>query len=47
MYITPKILKVTPLDEYKLELVYKTGEVKIFDMTELIETSKYYEKLKD
>lgn len=47
MYITPKILKVQALENYKIELLYETGEVKIYDMTELLNTCKFYEKLKD
>lgn len=47
MYITPKILKAEPLDNYKIELLYETGETKIYDMTELIYTCKFYGNLKD
>ena len=32
----PKILNVTPLDDYKLKLEYSTGEIKIFDVTPYI-----------
>ena len=47
MYITPKLLDVKVLEDYKIELFYETGEVKIYDMTELLNTCKFYEKLKD
>ena len=47
MYITPKIIKVKVLENYKIELEYESGEVKIFDMTEIINTCKFYENLKD
>lgn len=47
MYITPKILKVTALENYKIELLYETGEIKIYDMTQLINTCKFYKRLKD
>ena len=47
MYITPKIIKVNVLEEYKIELLYETGELKIYDMEELLDTCKYYKNLKD
>lgn len=47
MYITPKILQVRMLDDYKIYLIYETGEEKIYDMSKLLNTSKFYEKLKD
>ncbi len=47
MYITPKILQVRTLDDYKIYLIYETGEEKIYDMSKLLNTSKFYEKLKD
>lgn len=47
MYITPKILEVKALENYKIELLYETGELKIYDMTELLNTCKFYENLKD
>ena len=47
MYITPKIIKAKALENYKIELLYETGEEKIYDMAELINTCKFYEKLKD
>ena len=47
MYITPKILQVRTLEDYKIYLIYETGEEKIYDMSKLLNTSKFYEKLKD
>ena len=47
MYITPKILKVKALEGYQIELEYETGEIKIYDMTELLSTCKAYHNLKD
>lgn len=47
MYITPKILKVKVLENYKIELLYETGEIKIYDMKEMLNTCKYYKNLKD
>ena len=47
MYITPKILKVKALEGYQIELEYETGEIKIYDMTELLNSCKAYQKLKD
>lgn len=47
MYITPKIIKAEAIEDYKIELIYETGEIKIYDMTKLINSCKFYEKLKD
>ena len=47
MYITPKILQVRTLEDYKIYLIYETGEEKIYDMSKLLDTCKFYEKLKD
>ncbi len=47
MYITPKLIKARALDDYKIELLYETGEEKVYDMKKLIDTCKFYEKLKD
>lgn len=44
-YITPDIVKVKVLEDYKLYLMFKTGEEKIFDMSELIRNHKMYSKL--
>ena len=47
MYITPRILKAKALDNYKIKLQYETGEVKIYDMTELLNTCEFYKNLRD
>lgn len=44
-YITPDIIEVKVLEDYKLYLMFETGEEKIFDMSELINASKMYLKL--
>lgn len=44
-YITPDIKEVKVLEDYKLYLMFETGEEKIFDMSELIKNSKMYVKL--
>lgn len=44
-YITPDIVKVKVLEDYKLYLMFKTGEEKIFDMSSLIKNHKMYFKL--
>ncbi len=46
-YITPDIVKVKALDDYKIYLKFNTGEEKIYDMRELIENHKVYCRLKD
>jgi len=40
----PKIMRVEPLDEYKIKLSYETGEIKIFDVLPYI-SGKWYEEL--
>lgn len=47
MYITPKIIKAKAIEDYKIELEYETGEVKIYNMSELLDTCKFYKNLKD
>lgn len=47
LYITPDIVKVKVLEDYKLYLMFETGEEKICDMSELIKNSKMYSKLND
>jgi hypothetical protein len=42
----PKILKVNPLNDYKLKLLYETGEIRIFDVSPYIHGS-WYSQLKD
>lgn len=47
MYITPKIVKAEAIGDYKIQLEYETGEIKVYDMTELLNTCKFYKNLKD
>ena len=47
MYITPKIIRAKALEDYKIELLYETGELKIYDMTELLNTCEFYKNLKN
>ncbi|MGN1301387.1 MAG: DUF2442 domain-containing protein [Clostridia bacterium] len=47
MYMTPKLIRAKALENYKIELLYETGELKIYDMTELLNTCEFYKKLKD
>ncbi|MDO9533953.1 MAG: DUF2442 domain-containing protein [Bacillota bacterium] len=35
--LQPRILKVEPVEEYKLKLNYETGEVRIFDVLPYID----------
>lgn len=44
--LQPKLLKIEPLDSYKIKLEYETGEVKIFDVTPYI-LGNWYEELND
>lgn len=46
-YITPDILEVKALDNYKLYLIFGNGEEKIFDMKSIINSSKMYFRLMD
>ena len=47
MYITPRIIRAKALKDYKIELLYETGELKIYDMKELLNTCEFYKNLKD
>lgn len=47
MYITPDILKVEILENYEIKIIFDTKETKIYDMKNLINKYKIYEKLKD
>ena len=38
MYMTPKLIRARALENYKIELLYETGELKIYDMQELLNT---------
>ena len=43
--LQPKVLDVQPLPDYKLLLLFETGEKKVFDVMPYIKGS-WYEKLK-
>lgn len=47
MEVTPDIIEVRALDKYYIYLKFKTGEEKIYDMSEHIQKIKFYEKLKN
>ena len=47
MNITPDIIEVRALEKYYIYLKFKTGEEKVFDMTEHIEKIPYFNKLKN
>jgi hypothetical protein len=44
--LTPKMTSVKPLDNYKLEICFETGEKKIFDVTPYI-GGNWYSALAD
>ena len=44
--LQPKILRVTTLPDYKLQLFYETGEEKIFDVSPYI-CGDWYGRLRD
>ena len=44
--LQPELLKVTPTDNYKLLLLYETGEQKLFDVLPYI-SGEWYGELKD
>lgn len=44
--LQPELLSVTPKDNYKLLLVYETGEQKLFDVLPYI-SGEWYGELKD
>ena len=41
------ILMKNGQDYFKIELLYETGEVKIYDMKQLLNDCKFYKNLKD
>ena len=47
MYMTPKLIRARALENYKIELLYETGELKIYDMQELLNTCELYKELKN
>jgi hypothetical protein len=44
--LEPRIRRIKPLPEYKLQLGYETGEVKVFDVKPYIRGS-WYSELRD
>ena len=46
MEITPDIIEVKTLEGYYIYIKFKTGEEKVYDMTEHIKNKKYYNALK-
>lgn len=44
--MSPKVLEVTPLEQYRLQIHFDTGEIKIFDVTPYIH-GDWYGKLAD
>ena len=42
--LSPKILRIEPLDNYKIKLNYETGEIKLFDVLPYI-SGDWYEEL--
>ena len=47
MELTPDIVEVKALDDFKIYLKYLNGEEKIYDMKENIKKIKYFSKLKN
>ena len=47
MYITPRIIEVKALKEYYIYIKFKTGEEKVYDMSEHINEIEIYKRLKD
>ena len=45
-YITPDVIEVRPLEEYKLYLKFEDGKEKIYDVKKMLE-NECYKKLKD
>lgn len=45
-YITPRIIEVKALEKYYIYLKFKTGEEKVYDMTDCIKEIDYYKELK-
>lgn len=46
-YITPNIVEVKALEGYLLYIKFETNEEKIYNMKDLIDKIKYYNKLKN
>ena len=47
MELVPDIIEVKALENYRIYIKFKTGEEKIYDMTEHIQKIQFYNKLKD
>jgi len=47
MYLTPKVEEVRALSSNFIYVKFADGKEKVYDMTELIEKIKFYEKLKN
>ncbi len=47
MELTPDIIEVKALEQYKIYLKFSNGEEKVYDMKESIEKFKYFNKLKN
>ena len=47
MYITPRIIEVKALENYYIYIKFKTGEEKVYDMSEYIKEIEFYNKLKN
>ena len=47
MELTPDIVEVKALEQYKIYLKFSNGEEKIYDMKETIEKIGYFNKLKN
>ena len=43
-YITPDIIEVKALDDYKIYIKFETNEKKIYDMKKMISKIDYYKK---
>ena len=46
-YITPDIIEVKALEDYKIYIKFETNEEKIYDMKKIISKIEYYKKLKN
>ena len=46
-YITPDIIEVKALEDYKIYIKFETNEEKIYDMKKNISKIEYYKKLKN
>ena len=44
--LQPKVIRVVPLEDYRVLLTFDTGEIKLFDVTPYI-SGDWYDKLRD